>query len=108
VFLKKFYITTSLVQGVGGEQINYERDDHSTYHKLVGGAGKLNARGAFGYGNGKCFIGAMGMFDYYLFRGAWNSTFDYSFGKFMIYCGYRFVVLKKERKLLRRLKLIDY
>lgn len=108
VFLKKFYITASAVQGIGGEQINYERDDHSEYHKLVGGSGKLNVRGALGYDNGKYFIGAMGTTDYYLFRGNWNSTFDYSFGKFMIYTGYRFSSLKMERKLLRHFKLIDY
>lgn len=108
VFLKKFYVTGSLVQGVGGEQIGYQRDDNSMYHQLVGGAGKLNVRAALGYDSGKYFIGGMGMIDYYLLKGNWNSTFDYSFGKFMIYSGYRFSVLKKERKFLRRLKLIDY
>ena len=108
VFLKKLYITASAVQGIGGEQINYQRDNRSEYHQLVGGAGKLNIRGALGYDNGNYFIGAMGTTDYYLLRGNWNSTFDYSFGKFMIYTGYRFSSLKMEQKLLRRLKLIDY
>lgn len=108
VFFKKFYVTGSLVQGVGGEQIVYQRDNNSMYQQLVGGAGKLNVRAALGYDHGNYFIGGMGMVDYYLLKGNWNSTFDYSFGKFMIYSGYRFSVLKKERKLLRRLKLIDY
>jgi hypothetical protein len=108
VFLKKCYATASLVQGFGGEQVNYKRDDNSTYNQLVAGAGKLNVRVGLGYDNGKYFIGSMGIFDYFLFNANANSTFNYSFGKFMIYVGYRFSTLKAERKLLHRLKLIDY
>jgi len=108
VFFKKCYATASLVQGVGGEQIAYKRDDNSTYRQLVVGAGKLNVRAGVGYDNGIYFIGAMSIFDYYLFNGNVNSTFNYSFGKFMVYVGYRFHTLKAEHKLLHRLKLIDY
>lgn len=108
VFLKNYYVTASLVQGVGGEQIVYRREDNSTYHQLNGGAGKLHVRFSLGYNTERYFIGTMGMFDYFLFTAKSHSTFDYSYGKFMVYAGYRFSILKKERKLLHRLKLIDY
>lgn len=108
VFLKKCYATASLVQGFGGEQVSYKRDDNSTYSQLGAGAGKLNVRAGLGYDNGRYFIGSMGIFDYFLFSNSLNSTINYSFGKFMIYVGYRFSTVKAERKLLHRLKLIDY
>jgi len=108
VFLKRFYSTASYVQGFGGEQVNYQRDDNSTYNKWVNGAEKSEVRLAFGYDDGKYFAGAMGMYDYFFYRGNVNPTFDYSYGKFMVYIGYRFAILKKERKLLHNLKLIDY
>ncbi len=108
VILKKFYATASLVQGIGGTHVAYRRDDASAYNKLEGGAGKLHVRFGLGYDHGRYFGGVMGMFDYYLLGRKTTSTFDYSYGKFMIYTGYRFSVLKAERKLLKRLKLIDY
>lgn len=108
VFLKHFYVTGSLTQGLGGQQMGYKRDDNSTYTQWVGGAGKLHVRLALRYDTGRYFIGTMGIYDYFLFRGKTNSTIDYSFGKFMGYVGYRFSVLKPEKKILRKLKLIDY
>jgi hypothetical protein len=108
VFLKKCYATASLVQGIGGQQLAYERDDKTIYKQWLGGAGKLNVRLATGYDSGRYFIGTMAMFNYFLFTGKTNSTFDYSFGKFMVYVGYRFSILKTERRLLKRLKFIDY
>jgi len=105
---KKFYATASLVQGIGGEYVAYKRDDNSNYFKLVAGGGKLNIRGGLGYDNGRYFIGTMGIFDYFLFNGNLSSTFNYTSGKFMAYVGYRFSVLKDEKKMLRKLKLIDY
>jgi len=108
VFLKKAYATASFVNGIGGEQVVYIRDDNSPYHNLVIGTEKLHVRLALGYDSGRYFIGAMGMFDYIYSRGKLNPTFDYSFGKFMVYIGYRFSVLKTERKILHRLKLVDY
>ncbi len=108
VFLKKCYATASLVHGIGGEQVVYKRDDNSTYHRLAVGSEKLNVRLGLGYNCGRYFIGTMGMFDYFFSRGKLNPTFDYNFGKFMVYIGYRFSILKKERKLLHDLKLIDY
>ncbi|MBA3705432.1 MAG: DUF4421 family protein [Bacteroidetes bacterium] len=108
VFFKKFCVTASLAQGIGAEQVFYTRNNNSRYYKLNGGAGKLHGRLALRYGNGRYFIGGMGMFDYFLFSGKSNSTFNYSYGKIMVYIGYRFSVLKKEKKLLRKLSLIDY
>jgi hypothetical protein len=108
VFLKKCYATASLVQGIGGKQVVYKRDDNSTYHQLASGFEKLNVRLALGYDSGRYFIGTMGIFDYIYSSGKLNPTFDYSFGKFMVYIGYRFSVLKTERKLLHHFKLVDY
>jgi len=108
VFFKKCHATASFVQGAGGKQVNFIRDDNSTYHQLVGSAGKLHLRLALGYDNGRYIIGATGMYDYFFLSGKSNSTFDYSFGKFMLYIGYRFSILKTEKKLLHHLKLIDY
>lgn len=108
VFLKKYYATASLVQGFGGEQMGYIRENNSSYQKLVGGAGKLHMRLALRYDNEKYFIGSMVITDYVLLSGKSSSTFDYSYGKFLVYIGYRFSILKAERKLLRNLKIIDY
>lgn len=108
VIKKRIYATVLVAQGVGGEQAVYTRNDNSGYHQLSVGAGKFNASVSLRYDNGRSFIGTMGTMDYFLFRGKANSTFDYSFGKAMIYIGYRFSVLKPEKKLLKKLKLIDY
>ena len=108
VFLKKCYATASFVQGIGARQVRYTRDDNTNHSQLVGGADKLNVRLALGYDHGRYFIGTMEILDYYFLRGKLNPTFDYSFGKFMVYIGYRFSVLKKEHKLLHEMKLIDY
>jgi hypothetical protein len=108
IFLRRFNATASLTQGIGASRVTYARDDNSTFQKLVVGTGKLNVRLAMRYDNGRYFVGTMCMFDNFLSIRKSNSTFDYSFGKFMVYIGYRFSVLKPERIILRRLKLIDY
>jgi hypothetical protein len=108
VFLKKCYTTVSLVQGLGAKQVSYQRVDSTSYNQLVPGTGKLHVRFGLGYDQGRYFVGTMGMFDYYLFGDRSASTLSYSQGKFMVYVGYRFSILKAERKLLRKLKLIDY
>jgi hypothetical protein len=108
VFLKKCYLTASLVQGLGGKQVNYIGDVSSIKHNSFGGAGNLNLRLALGYDKGRYFIGAMGMIEYFLFSQKSDPTIDYSFGKFSVYIGYRFSILKGERKLLHNLNLIDF
>ena len=60
------------------------------------------------YDTGKYFIVAIAKYDYVLFNGKSNSNFDYSFGKVIIGVGYRFSVIKAEKKIFRKLKLIDY
>jgi hypothetical protein len=90
------------------EQATYIRDNNTNYHQVTAGAGKFTAKLSLRYDNGRMFAGTMGMIDYFLFRGKVNSTFDYSYGQLMVYAGYRFSVQKAERKILRRLKLIDY
>jgi hypothetical protein len=108
VLFKQFYTTASVSQGFGAQQLGYQRDNNTTYRQLVGGAGKLNVRAALRYDNGRYFIGTMALFDYYLFKSKTNSTINYSFGKFMAFIGYRFSILKKEKKILQQLQLIDY
>jgi hypothetical protein len=108
VFFKKWYATASVTQGIGGERSVYTRDDDSKYYQFSAGAGKLNASFTFRYDNGRYFAGTMGMFDSFLFRGRANSTFDYTYGKLMVYAGYRFSVLKAEKRILKKLKLTDY
>lgn len=108
VFLKKFYTTVSLVQGLGGKNISYTRENNSHYNQVLTGSGKLNIRFGVGYDHGRYFIGTMGLVDYFLFGGQTHAAFDYSLGKFMVYAGYRFSTLKAEKRLLRRLKLTDY
>jgi hypothetical protein len=103
VFLKKCYVTGSVVQGLGGKIVNYKGDDYSTNHSSFGGAGNLNLRLALGYDNGRYIIGAMGMMDYFLFSEKSDPTVNYGFGKFTVYIGYRFSILKGERKLLHNL-----
>lgn len=107
VFLKKCYVTASFVQGVGAQQVVYKRDDNSNFTQFAP-AGKLNVRLALGYDNGRYFVGTMGTLDYYLSGATTNSSFDYGFGKFMAYLGYRFSVVKFEKKLLHHFHLIDY
>lgn len=108
VFRKKFSATASLVQGLGAEHVHYTRDDKSTYNELIWGAGKLHVRAGLKYDNDRFFVGTMGIFDYFLLRKKSNSTFDYSYGKAMVYVGYRFSTIKQERRLLKKFKLIDY
>ncbi len=108
VFLKKCYTTVSLVQGIGGKQVVYTREDSITTKKLIPGTAKLHLRFGLGYDQGRYFVGTMGMFDYFMFGDRSGSELSYSYGKFMVYVGYRFSILKPERKLLRKLKLIDY
>jgi hypothetical protein len=108
IFLKKCYTTVSLVQGLGGKQVVFTREDNTSTGQLVAGTGKLHVRFGLGYDQGRYFAGTMGMFDYFMFGSRSSSALSYSQGKFMLYVGYRFSILKAERKLLRKLKLIDY
>ena len=108
VFRKKFSATASLVQGIGAEHLHYSRDDRSTHNQLIWGAGKLHVRAGLKYDNDRFFIGTMGIFDYFLLRKKSDSTFDYSYGKAMIYVGYRFSTIKQEHRILKKLKLVDY
>jgi hypothetical protein len=108
VFLKKCYVTASLVPGIGAEVTNYTREDESSYSSPLNLASKINIRLASGYDAGNYFIGTMWMYDYYFFASQSNSTFNFNFGKFRVFVGYRFHVDKAERRLLKKMNLIDY
>ena len=105
---KKFHATLSLVQGLGADQTSITRDDNSTDKNNYRFSSKQNLRIALGYDEGRLFFGTMGMFDFYYFDNKKQSTFDYSYGKFRLFVGYRFSIEKQQRKLLQKLNLIDY
>jgi hypothetical protein len=97
-----------LVPGIGIEKTAYQREDYSTYTSPLNLAAKVNIRLASGYDAGNYFIGTMWMYDYFLFASKSNSTFNFDFGKFRVFVGYRFHTDKAEKRLLRKMGLIDY
>jgi len=106
--LRKVHMTLSLVQGLGHDNTTITREDGSKYELPLRFSSKQNLRTAVGYDSGKFFYGIMGLFDFYYFDAKQGSTFNYSSGKFRLFAGYRFSVEKGEKKLLRKLNLIDY
>lgn len=104
----KFYVTTSVVPGIGVNQEYYERDDSTTYRSKFNPSWKLNLRLGIGYDNGNYFIGTSGVYDYFWLFNKTNATFNYSTSKFMVFVGYRFNFTKAEKRILRKLKFIDY
>ncbi|MCW3103758.1 MAG: hypothetical protein JWO09_2198 [Bacteroidetes bacterium] len=105
---KKFYATTSVVPGFGLEQTTYERTDASRFRSSYGPSAKVNLRLGFGYDTGNFYYGTMGMYDFFFNFSKVNCTFNYSTGKAMVFVGYRFKALKTERRVLRKLGMIDY
>jgi len=104
----KFYLTTSVVPGIGLNQEYYMRDDTSTYLSKLNPSWKLNLRLGIGYDQGNYFFGTSGVYDYFWLFNKTNATFNYSTSKFMVFVGYRFKAQKVEQKILRKLKFIDY
>jgi hypothetical protein len=105
---KKVYTTISLVPGAGLNQTTYDRTDSTSYRSPYNACGRLNTRLALGRDNGKLYFGAMAIYDYFLFPSKKDVTFNYNYGKFMVFVGYRFEFIKTEMNLLRRFDLIDY
>jgi len=105
---KKFYATTSIVPGIGLEQTTYQRYDGSRFRSSYGPSAKVNLRLGFGYDTGNFYYGTMGLYDFFFNFSKENCTFNYSTGKAMVFIGYRLRATKTERKVLRKLKLIDY
>lgn len=108
VFFKRFYTTISLVQGLGLEQTLYRSDADKSFSSPLKGAAKVNCRYALGYNYERFYFGTMGIIDYLLFTSKSNTTFNFNMGKLTAFVGYRFYFLKTERKILRKLNLIDY
>ncbi|MCW3072542.1 MAG: hypothetical protein JWO44_2432 [Bacteroidetes bacterium] len=105
---KKFYATTSVVPGFGLEQTYYERADGSQFRSSFGPSAKINLRLGFGYDAGNFYFGTMGLYDFFFNFSKSNCSFNYSTGKAMVFVGYRFRAIKTERRILRKLRLIDY
>lgn len=108
VIRKKLHATFSLVQGLGVDVTGATREDDSKIESKSKLSSKQNLRIALGYDSGNYFYGIMGMFDFYYFDNKERSTFNYSYGKFRLFMGYRFNVAGKKRKIFRKLNLIDY
>ncbi len=108
VIKKKVYATLSLVQGIGIDQTSITRENGTQYTSEYRLSSKQNLRIALGYDSGKLFFGTMGMFDFYYFDNKERATFNYSYGKFRVFLGYRFSLEKQQRKLFQKLNLIDY
>ncbi|HEX8517431.1 MAG TPA: DUF4421 family protein [Bacteroidia bacterium] len=105
---EKAYLTLSMVPGLGLDQVSYERSDKSTFRSSYNPGAKVNFRVGLGYDTGTFFIGAMGVYDYFYNFNGRSNTFNFSTGKAMAYIGYRFKYQKAEKKILRKLGLIDY
>ena len=108
VIRKKLHATISLVQGLGVDVTGATREDDSKIESKSKFSSKQNLRIALGYDSGNFFYGMMGMFDFYYFDNKERSTFNYSYGKFRLFVGYRFNMEGKKKKLFRKLNLIDY
>jgi hypothetical protein len=108
IFLKRFYTTISLVQGLGLEQTLYNSESGKSFSSPLRGAAKINCRFALGYNLGRFYIGTMGIVDYFYFSSKTNTTFNFNMGKLCAFVGYRFYFLKTEKKILRKLSLIDW
>lgn len=108
IFFKRFYTTISLVQGLGLEQTLYNNTKGESFSSPLRGAAKINCRYALGYNLGRFYIGTMGILDYLFFTSKSNTTFNFNTGKITAFIGYRFYFLKAEKKILRKLNLIDY
>jgi hypothetical protein len=106
--INKIYITPSVAPGIGFEQTTYENDKKESYRSPFNPAAKVNLRLGLGYDTGRFFIGALGVYDYFYNFNGTHQTFNYSTGKALAYIGYRFKYLKTEKKILRKLQLIDY
>lgn len=105
---KKFYATTSIVPGAGMEQTSYDRIDSTHFRSGYQPSAKINLRLGFGYDTGNFYFGTMGLYDYFFNFSKNNCTFNYSTGKALVFVGYRFRAIKTERRVLRKLRLIDY
>ncbi len=108
VIRKKIHATLSLVQGLGTDRTMTIKEDDSKHVGNFRLSSKQNLRLALGYDNEKFFFGTMGIYDFYYFDDKNGSTFNYSYGKFRVFVGYRFSIDKQQRRFLQKLNLIDY
>lgn len=108
LFFKRFYTTISLVQGIGMEQTLYNSELGKSFSSPLRGAAKINCRFALGYNMGRFYMGTMGIVDYFYFSSKTNTTFNFSMGKLCAFVGYRFYFLKTEKKILKKLGLMDW
>ena len=108
VIKRSFYVTVSLINGFGLDHLTTTTENGMAYDYKYSFSSKASLRLATGYDNGRIFCGLMGIYDNFGFSGYSKLNFDYGYGKFRVFVGYRLNMIKQERWLLRKLNLIDW
>jgi hypothetical protein len=108
VLKKCFYISTSVIPGLGFNKINIERTDSTVFSGGNDVSLKINFRFAIGYDNSKWFYGLSFLNDsYYSLSNSAPVEIGYKVGKFRVFIGRRFDGRKAEDKILKRFKIIS-
>jgi hypothetical protein len=108
VLNKRFYVSTSVIPGLGFNKVNIERTDSTVFSGGSDVSLKINYRFAIGYDNTKWFYGLSFLRDdYYSLSNNAPVEINYHVGKFRVFVGRRFNGRKIEDKILRRLKIIS-
>jgi hypothetical protein len=108
VIKKKSYVTLSLVNGMGAGRLHSLNVMGERKNSSVTLSVKTSFRIAAGFDDGKFFGGGMGIFDVFAYSTYSDISLDHGLGKFRVFLGYRFNVLKEERRLLKKLKIIEW
>jgi hypothetical protein len=108
VLNKRFYISTSVIPGLGFNKINVERTDSTVFSGGSDVSLKINYRFAVGYDDTKWFYGFSFLRDdYYSLSSNAPVEINYHVGKFRVFVGRRFNGRKIEDKILKRFKIIS-
>ncbi len=107
VLNKHFYVSTSVIPGLGFNQINIERTDSTVFSGGSDVSLKINYRFAIGNDNKKWFYGfAFLRDDYYSLSKNAPVEINYHVGKFRFFVGRRFNGRRIENKILKKFKII--
>jgi hypothetical protein len=105
---KRIIFSTAINVGLGGQKTNYTTIDKKGHSQPLDFSVSFNAKAAIRYDNLKFFTGIMSTYDNnHAFNAKKFNTETY-IAKVVVFVGYRFNTKKKERKLLRKMGLIDY
>ncbi len=106
VLKKKFYISCSLIPGIGISKLNLERMDRSVYNAANDASFKFKFTFGAGYNTSKWFFGMMFLSDsYYNISEVSPLDVNYQLRRFRVFIGRRFNARKIEDKILRKFHL---